>query len=327
MFLCEIHYIWGKFNKNSPMAALGKRIFKNTSFSFQLFMLFLIVILGINLGYSLFWGFLWVKNGFSPEIVDELLRNVGENAQLMRLSLFFQTVCGFFFPALIFARFFSNDIKEYLHTEKGISGSVIVLTILSIILTLPVLNVIVHFTQQISLPESMKVIESKIIEWENQAQHLSEAMLITDKYAAFLMNLLIVAVLAAVGEEFLFRGILQNIFGKVFKNPHVVIWTVAFIFSLVHLQFYGFFARILLGAYLGYLLFYSKSIWLPVLAHFTNNAIGVINYYSIREPETLKEIDQIGVGSTYWVSLVSLILFSVTFAFLIKKCKSQNFSS
>ena len=290
-------------------------------------MLFLIVILGINLGYCLFWGFVWVKNGFSFVILNELLQNVYENAHLMRLSLFFQTVCGFFFPALIFARFFSDDAKAYLHTEQGVSGTVIVLTILSVIFALPVINAVFHFTQQISLPESMKAIEFKIIEWENQAQHLSESMLITDKYLAFLMNLLIVAILAAVGEEFLFRGVLQNIFSKIFKNPHVVIWIVAIIFSLVHLQFYGFFARILLGAFLGYLLYYSKSIWVPVLAHFTNNAIGVISYYVIKDPESLKEMEQIGVGSTYWISLLSLVLFSVTFAFLIKQCKSQNLSS
>ncbi|MCL2650413.1 MAG: CPBP family intramembrane metalloprotease [Candidatus Azobacteroides sp.] len=309
------------------MAVLKKGFFKNTSFPFQIFMLFSFVILGISLGAYLFKGLIWVKSGFSSEIVNDLLQHINEDAQLMRQSLFFQTVCGFFFPALIFARFFSDDAKEYLAMEQGISGSVAALTILSIIFALPILNVIVYLTQQIPLPDFMKAVESQIVEWENQAQHEIEAMLITDKYLTFLINLLIVAVLAAVGEEFLFRGILQNIFGKIIKNPHAVIWTVAFIFSLVHLQFFGFFARMLLGAYLGYLLYYSKSIWLPVLAHSVNNALGVISYYSIKDPELLKKMDQVGVGPTFWVSLVSLVLFSVTFIFIIKKCKSQNFFS
>ena len=303
---------------------LKKQIFKNASFSFQLFMLIMIVIWGGILGIYLFKGFVWIKNGFSAEIVNELLQNFNGNAHLIRQSLFFQTVCGFFLPALVFAGLFSDDAKEYLHTEQGVPVSVAILTILGVIFALPVINAVFYFTQQIALPESMKAIELKIIELENQAQHLTEFMLTTDNYLTFLMNLLIVAVLAAVGEEFLFRGVLQNIFSKVFKNPHVVIWIVAVIFSLIHFQFYGFFARILLGAYLGYLLYYSKSIWLPVLAHFTNNAIGVINYYAIKDPKLLEEMDTIGVGSTLWVSIVSLILFAITFVLIIKKCKSQH---
>ncbi len=308
-------------------AFLKKGIFKNSSFSFQLFMLLMIILFGMQFGYFLFGGFVWIKNGFSTEIVNELLQNLNGNAHLIRQSILFQSICGFFFPALIFSDFFSDDTKAYLHTEQSVPISVVILAVLGVIFALPVINSIFYFTQQIPFPESMKSMELKIIELENQVQHLNEFILITDNYLTFLMNLLIVAVLAAVGEEFLFRGVLQNIFGKVFKNPHVVIWTVALIFSLVHFQFYGFFARILLGAYLGYLLYYSKSIWLPILAHFTNNAIGVISYYVIKDPKLVEEIDQIGVDSTLWVSLVSLILFSITFALLIRKCKSQRFLS
>ncbi len=198
---------------------------------------------------------------------------------------------------------------------------------LSVIFLIPFLNAVVYWTQQIPLPESLKAIESMIVQWEEQAQQTLEMVLITDNYLTFLTNLLIIAVFTAIGEEFLFRGVLQRIFGKVFKNPHAVIWTVGIIFSIIHFQFYGFFARAFLGVYLGYLLYYSKSIWIPVLAHFTQNAIGVIGYYSIKDPELMKEIDQIGVGSTSWAALLSLALFSITFALLIKKCKSQDFLS
>ena len=55
-----------------------------------------------------------------------------------------------------------------------------------------------------------------------------------------------------------------------------MIWTAAILFSAFHLQFYGFFPRMLLGAYFGYLLYWSHSIWLPIFAHFINNAIAVI---------------------------------------------------
>ena len=249
------------------------------------------------------------------------MSHLTENARLLRQFFFFQTLCGFFFPALILSWLFSNDIRQYLHTEQGFSGGVMMLTILSILFLMPFLNAVVYWTQQtIHFPDI-------VVRLEEQAQQMTTLTLTTDKYFTFLINLLIMAVLAAVGEEFLFRGVLQNIFSKVFKNPHAIIWTVGVIFSFVHFQFYGFFARAFLGVYLGYLLYYSKSIWVPVLAHFTQNAISIIGFYSIRDPELLKKVDEVGVGSTSWVAWISLALFSITFALLIRKCKSQNFLS
>ncbi len=303
------------------MAAFEKGFLKNAPVLLQVFTLISTVILGLTVGQYLFVGFEYAKSGFALGDLKEFLLYANENAQLVRQMLFFQTLCAFFFPALILSRFFSDNGREYLHTENGFSGSVMLLTILGIIFILPFLNAVIYWTQQIPYPDSLR---TQIIKWEEQAQHINEMILTTDSYFTFLMNLLIVAVLAAVGEEFIFRGVLQNILGKAFKNPHVVIWTVGIIFSLIHFQFYGFFARAFLGAYMGYLLYYSKSIWVPVLAHFTNNAIGVIGYYSIKNPEVLKKVDEVGTGSTLWVAFLSLALFSITFILLIRKCKSQN---
>ena len=309
------------------MAGFEKGFLKNSSALLQIFILILTVVLGIFAGQYLFMGFAYMKNGGSLGDLNEFISNMNEDAQLIRQSLFFQTLCAFFFSSLILSWFFSDDVRQYLHTEQGFSGRVMMLTVLSIIFLTPFLNAIIYWTQQIPFPDSLKVIESKIIRWEEQAQQMVETVLTTDKYLTFLINLLIMAVFAAVGEEFLFRGVLQNIFSKIFKNPHAVIWTVGIIFSFIHFQFYGFFARAFLGVYLGYLLYYSRSIWVPVLAHFTQNAIGVISFYSIKDPELLKKMDQVGVGSTSWVALLSLVLFSATFALLIRKCKSQDFLS
>ena len=305
----------------------GKGFLKNAPSFAQLLFLFSTVIFGVIFGQYLFLGFVYIQNGFNAGDMNEFVRHINENAHLMRQSLFFQTLCAFLFPALILSWAFSDDMRHYLHTEQAISGAVVALTILSIVFLMPLLNAILHWTEQIPLPDSLKAFESKISEWEEQAQRMTEMILTTDKYLTFLMNLLIIAVLAAVGEEFLFRGVLQNIFSKVFKNPHAVIWIVGLIFSLIHFQFYGFFARMFLGVYLGYLLYYTKSIWTPVLAHFTNNAISVIGYYSIKDPETLKQIDEIGTGTTSWAAFLSIALFSGCVFLLIRKCKSQHLLS
>ena len=90
-------------------------------------------------------------------------------------------------------------------------------------------------------------------------------------------NLIVIAVAAGITEEFLFRGALQRIIEKWTYNHHIIIWSAAIIFSTFHMQFFGFLPRMLLGAYFGYLLYWTRNIWIPVFAHFVNNAIAVIS--------------------------------------------------
>jgi len=94
-----------------------------------------------------------------------------------------------------------------------------------------------------------------------------------------ILNLFIIAILPAVGEEFFFRGVLQKILIRLFKSVHVAIWVTAFIFSAIHFQFFGFVPRFILGLIFGYLFFWSGTLWLPVISHFINNAVPVIMSY------------------------------------------------
>ena len=88
-----------------------------------------------------------------------------------------------------------------------------------------------------------------------------------------------IAILPAIGEEFLFRGVLQKLFCRLFKSDHLAIWLTAFIFSFFHFQFFGFVPRLILGLIFGYLFYWSGTLWLPVVAHFINNAVPTIQAY------------------------------------------------
>src|SRR5207344_1198984 len=90
------------------------------------------------------------------------------------------------------------------------------------------------------------------------------------------INLFIIAFLPALGEELFFRGMMQKLFSQLTKNNHLAIIITSIIFSAIHLQFYGFLPRMVLGIFLGYLLVWSGSLWLPILAHFVNNASAVL---------------------------------------------------
>ena len=85
-----------------------------------------------------------------------------------------------------------------------------------------------------------------------------------------------VAMIPAIGEELLFRGVLQKQLIKGLGNAHVAIILTAVIFSAFHLQFLGFFSRALLGMLFGYLYYWSKNMWYPILTHFTNNGLALL---------------------------------------------------
>jgi hypothetical protein len=116
-----------------------------------------------------------------------------------------------------------------------------------------------------------------------------------DNYKDLVLNLFVLAVIPALGEELLFRGLLQKMFNELFKNKHIAILVTAAIFSAIHMQFYGFIPRMLLGALFGYLLVWSGSIWVPVLAHFFNNAMVVI--FSYLSSKSLLPFDENTIGT------------------------------
>ena len=124
------------------------------------------------------------------------------------------------------------------------------------------------------------------------------------------INLLMIAIIPAIGEEFFFRGLLQRIFSNWVRNTHWGIIISAFLFSAIHMQFYGFFPRFLLGAMFGYLFVWSGSLWLPVLAHFINNSLAVIAYYLV----SIRVLDEkvVNIGSSSYFMPITFICLLFT---------------
>ena len=140
----------------------------------------------------------------------------------------------------------------------------------------PAISLTGLLNQQMELPSFMEGIEHWMRTREDEAERLTLLLLSEKGIGALLANLLVVALTAGITEEFLFRGAFQRILERWTSNPHWVIWIAACLFSAFHMQFYGFLPRMLLGVYFGYLLYWSRNIWIPVFAHFTNNAFAVI---------------------------------------------------
>ncbi len=162
---------------------------------------------------------------------------------------------------------------------REMNPSVFFLVALLVIIFMGFDALIIEWNQGIVFPESLKGIEKWMKESEESAGELTKFLTTFKTPSQLVVAMIVVAVLAGISQELIFRGVLQNITLRAFGNPHVAIWFAAFVFSFIHLQFYGFFPRMLLGALFGYLYYWTKNIWVPMFAHFVNNGFTLLMAY------------------------------------------------
>jgi membrane protease YdiL (CAAX protease family) len=92
---------------------------------------------------------------------------------------------------------------------------------------------------------------------------------------------------------------------------HLAIFLTALLFSAFHFQFFSFLPRFFLGLLLGYLMFYGRSIWYPILAHFVNNAMGVVYYHFYARGSADDMLEEIGTSTMMpMAAAISLLLFA-----------------
>lgn len=201
--------------------------------------------------------------------------------------------------------------------ESRKTGRLVLLSIGIMLTALPLINLLVSWNEQIRLPESLSGLEQLMQQLEAQANALLQQFLTYGNGAwwVLLINLLVLAVLPAIGEELTFRGVLQQLlYGQPSTlnvqrstlNNHLAVWVTAFIFSFIHFQFYGFIPRLLLGALLGYALLWSGNIRYSMIMHGTNNALSVLLFYlgTYVWGMTQAQLDALGTEHTWWLTLV-----------------------
>jgi hypothetical protein len=181
-----------------------------------------------------------------------------------------------------------------------------------IIAVIPLINYLAEINMDLEFP--IKSVDRVLRSLEGEAEKVMRAFTETRSMWGLLMNLLMIGVIAAIGEELIFRGLLQRLLFDLVKNVHVAIFVTAILFSAFHFQFFSFLPRFVLGIVLGYLMYYGRSIWYPIIAHFVNNAMGVIYYYFYSKGSTDDMLEEIGTSTLLpMAALISLLLFAVFF--------------
>ena len=140
---------------------------------------------------------------------------------------------------------------------------------------------------------------SDFAEWarrsEDQLKVLTEHLTDFTSSTHFILALVVVAIIPAIGEELLFRGLIQNFFSKAFSNHHVAIWLTGLIFASIHMQFFGVMPRMLLGVLFGYLYHWSGKLSVAMIGHLANNGLALIALYLAQQdvvevtPEQMEE--------------------------------------
>jgi uncharacterized protein len=232
-----------------------------------------------------------------------------DSMNLLKYFQVFQSIGLFIVPPLIVAWLFHSSISEYLSLNKKPMLPAIILVVLLIFIINPFINFTGAINAEMHFPEWMSGVERWMRNAEDTAEKLTKAFLKVDTLGGLLLNLFMIAVLPALGEELLFRGVIQKLFSQITRNVHWGIWISAALFSALHMQFYGFIPRLLLGGMFGYLLVWSGSLWLPIIAHFINNAAAVILLYMIDKGQIDPSIEEFGTGTGEWyIAIFSLIM-------------------
>ena len=219
-----------------------------------------------------------------------------------------QSVATFLLPALAGAYLWSSTPMQWLHLDSKPSWQEALAAVVVMLLAIPGINLLSAWNQQMVLPEWMSGIEQWMRMQEDAAAQLTEQFLRVDTVGGLLVNIGLMALLPAVGEELTFRGVVQGMFTR---NKHVAIWATAAIFSFVHLQFYGFLPRMLLGAMFGYMLWWTGSLWVPMLMHFVNNCAAVVVAfwaYNYLEEGSAEMLDTIGTEDTILLGVFSICI-------------------
>ncbi len=263
-----------------------KGIYQSHLLSKQFFLLFLLIFVCffvaslIGMSGSLLFG--------ASSLTD--LQN--ENTIFsMKFLQAWSSVGIFIVPPFLFAYLSGNSLSF-----KSVSRQQLMLTAVIMFFAMPLINGISLWNEQLHLPGFLESVEAWMRAAEAKAMAITEAFLAVNTPLGLAVNILIIAIIPALGEELLFRGVIQKELSKWSGKVHLSIWITAFLFSAIHLQFLGFFPRFLIGGLLGYMFYWSGSIWLPILAHFVNNAVAVILYYMVAKGRLTVDVETIGVN-------------------------------
>jgi uncharacterized protein len=191
----------------------------------------------------------------------------------------FATLIGLILIPLVYLRAIEKVNAFDWFKNKATPAVLIIATVFIVISFMATNSVFIEWNANFVFPDFLKEFGEWARDKEMQAEKLTQFFTTFSSTGDFLMGVLVIALLPGIGEELVFRGMIQPELQRWTRNPHAAIWITAIIFSAFHMQFFGFVPRMLLGALFGYLYVWSGNLLFPMIAHFVNNGFSVWMIY------------------------------------------------
>ena len=229
----------------------------------------------------------------------------------MKLMQFFNAIGVFIVPSILFLHFRGVSFYTYLKLNLSVFIKGVLAIFIMALAMIPVANFLGALNAMLPLPEFLSFLK----EIEAQTLLITEQFLLMDTPIDLLLMIGLIGFVAAVGEELLFRGVLQNLFHEWFVSPHIAIWLTAFLFSVIHLLYHAVLPRFVLGALIGYVYVYSGNLRSAMLLHFFYNSTLVLLTFFIQHGVIDSSWEEVGAEGFILVLMSVLIL-----GILIPRC-------
>ena len=244
----------------------------------------------------------------------EKAMNDPANSSMLKLVQFISTLLSFFLPAVAFAFVCFRKGWQVLGFRKPVVLQTALVAILIIFAAGPLIDALTQVNKAIPISASLKSFFDRMeAQYEEQVKVLGAV----NSLPQYLLSLIIIALLPAVFEETLFRGALQGILQRWFKNAWVAIIVTGLLFSIIHFSWYGFLPRWALGILLGMVYYATGNIWYSIIVHFVNNALVVTYmYYKTMRGEPIPSSTD--AMFPLWVGVLALVAVVLLFRLLVK---------
>ena len=223
-----------------------------------------------------------------------------------------QDIFAFIAPAIIAMAIFYRRPLHAMCLDRAPGWLALLIVLVVYCVSLPGMNWLVKINEEMSLPSWMSGIEQMMRAAEDSAADITKQLLDIHSLGRLFSVIFVVGFMAGLSEEMLFRGAMLRTMQDSRLNTHAVVWIVAIVFSAIHFQFYGFLPRMILGAWLGYLLVWTRSLWVPIIAHTLNNSTVVVMGYLANKGVVAEDFgDNIGIpadGAFPWLAIASILV-------------------
>jgi membrane protease YdiL (CAAX protease family) len=218
-------------------------------------------------------------------------------------------LCIYLIPGLVYWYWFEQARWKDFNRQplKKVSG--LWVGVLTGIVLLPFNELLIDWNKTLEFPEIFSGIEHWLIRKEQANSLLTERLFNIQSVDQLLILIIVSALIASIGEEVFFRGIIQNKIIQSSKSIHIGIWLTAALFSAIHLQFFGFFPRLVLGALFGYLYVLSGNLWVAILSHFINNTLFILTIFF--EHQVARYYVEMKPGISSWLYGSSSLILSI----------------